>query len=302
VSISTKHHKPGREGLFPRKFNYGWLFIIPAIISFLLFKYYPIIMGVMISFFDFSVMNPPGRFVGFGNYIRAFKDPLVWNAARNNVEFWLIMLAINQFIPLFLAVMVDEVRKCKTLVRTFYYLPALLPGVVTIVLWKYFWQPDYGLANYFLTSLGGKAQLWLNDTKLVKLCMRFPGLVMAGGMDFIIYLAALNGVNREMYESAQIDGASFWRRLFTITIPSISSTIVMLLILSTIGIFNLFDGVMIMTGGGPVRATETLVLYAFQKANRETDYSYAITIMTIAFLIVFVLTIIQMKVQVQTDD
>jgi ABC-type sugar transport system permease subunit len=76
----------------------------------------------------------------------------------------------------------------------------------------------------------------------------------------------------------------------------------MLLILSTIGIFNLFDGVMIMTGGGPVRATETLVLYAFQKANRETDYSYAITIMTIAFLIVFVLTIIQMKVQVQTDD
>jgi multiple sugar transport system permease protein len=259
-------------------------------------------MGVMISFFDFSVMNPPGRFVGFRNYIRAFKDPLVWNAAKNNVEFWFLMIVMNQFIPLILAVMVDEVRKHKTIIRTLYYIPALLPGIVSIVLWKYFWQPDYGLANYFVTSLGGKAQLWLNDTKLVKLCMRFPGVIMAGGMDFIIYLAALNGINREMYESAQIDGASFWRRLIFITIPSIASTITMLLILGTIGIFNLFDGVMIMTGGGPARATETLVLYAFQKANRETDYSYAITVMTLAFLIVFVLTIVQMKINVQTDD
>jgi ABC-type sugar transport system permease subunit len=105
-----------------------------------------------------------------------------------------------------------------------------------------------------------------------------------------------------MYESAQIDGASFWRRLFSITLPSVMSTITMLLILSTIAIFNLFDGVMIMTGGGPARATETLVLYAFQKANRETDYSYAITVMTIAFLIVLILTIIQMNVKVDTDD
>lgn len=292
-----------RNGLLSiKKFNSGWLLVLPALISFLLFKYYPIIMGVMVSFFDFSVMNPPGRFVGLKNYIRAFKDPFVWNAARNNVEFWFLMLVMNQFIPLILAIMVDEVRKHKTIVRTLYYIPALLPGVVSIVLWKYFWQPDYGLANYFVTSLGSKAQLWLNDTKLVKFCMRFPGLIMAGGMDFIIYLAALNGINREMYESAQIDGASFWRRLFFITIPSITSTITMLLVLSTIGIFNLFDGVMIMTGGGPARATETLVLYAFQKANRETDYSYAITVMTIAFLIVFVLTIVQMKMKVQTDD
>jgi multiple sugar transport system permease protein len=300
--MSTNFLKQGGGGFSIRKFNSGWLLIAPAIISFLLFKYYPIIMGVMVSFFDFSVMNPPGRFVGFRNYIRAFKDPLVWNAAKNNVEFWFLMIVMNQFIPLVLAVMVDEVRKHKTIIRTLYYIPALLPGVVSIVLWKYFWQPDYGLANYFLTSLGGKAQLWLNDTKLVKFCMRFPGVIMAGGMDFIIYMAALNGINREMYESAQIDGASFWKRLFFITIPSITSTITMLLILSTIGVFNLFDGVMIMTGGGPARATETLVLYAFQKANRETDYSYAITVMTIAFLMVFVLTIIQMKVNVQTDD
>jgi multiple sugar transport system permease protein len=258
-------------------------------------------MGVFISFFNFNVMNPPGQFVGLRNYIRAFTDPLVGNAVKNTVQFWAIMLLMNQFVPLVLAILVDEVRKTKTLVRTVYYLPALLPGVVATVLWKYFWQPDYGLANFFVTSIGGSPQLWLNDTNLVKFCMRFPSLIimagMGGGMDFIIYLAALNGINKEMYESAQVDGASFFTRLFRITLPSITATISMLLVLNTIGMFNLFDEVLILTGGGPSRSTETLVLYAFQKANREMEYSYAITITTIAFLIVFILTVLQMKLR-----
>jgi multiple sugar transport system permease protein len=216
------------------------------------------------------------------------------------------MILINMFVPLVLAIMVDEVRKNKTIIRTLYYVPAILPSVVVTVLWKYIWQPDYGLANYLVTSAGGKAQLWLNDVNLVKWCMRFPyTFIMAGlaaGMDFIIYLAALNNISREMYESAQIDSASFWRRLFSLTLPNIRPTITMLLIINTISIFNLFDDVMIMTGGGPARASETLVLYAFQKAYREMDYSYAITITTLAFLIVFILTIIQMKVKSSEND
>jgi multiple sugar transport system permease protein len=289
-----------------RNFNTGWLFILPAICVFLLFKYYPILMGMFISFFNFSIMNPPGNFVGFGNYFRAFRDPLVINAVKNNLSFWLIMIAINMSVPLILAVMVDEVRKHKTIVRTLYYIPAILPSVVVTVLWKYIWQPDYGLANYFVSSLGGKSQLWLNDINLVKWCMRFPyTVIMAGlsaGMDFIIYLAALNNISKEMYESAQIDSASFSRRLFSITLPNLRSTISMLLVINTINIFNLFDEVMIMTGGGPARASETLVLYAFQKAYQDMDYSYAITITTISFLIVFLLTIVQIKAKSGETD
>ncbi|MDR1903347.1 MAG: sugar ABC transporter permease [Treponema sp.] len=289
-----------------RKLNTGWIFVVPAIVSFLMFKYYPMLMGITVSFFRFDVMNPPGDFVGFRNYLRAFKDPLVRNALKNNVQFWLLMLIMNQFVPLVLAVLVDEVRKHKAFIRTLYYLPAILPGVVTTVLWKYFWQPDYGLANYIVTSLGFKAQMWLNDINLVKICMRFPGMLimagMGGGMDFIIYLAALNGINREMYESAQVDGATFLKRLFRITIPSILPTMGMLVIMSTMGVFNMFDEVMIMTGGGPARATETLVLYAFQKAYRETDYSYAVTITVLAFVIVFILTLFQIKVQRGRDE
>jgi multiple sugar transport system permease protein len=301
--VQQKIHPPAGLG---RKINTGWIFVMPAIVSFLLFKYYPMLMGMLVSFFRFDVMNPPGDFVGFRNYIRAFKDPLVRNALKNNIQFWFLVLIMNQFVPLILAILVDEVRRHKALVRTLYYLPAILPGIVTTVLWKYFWQPDYGLANFIVTSLGFKPQMWLNDINLVKICMRVPGVLimagMGGGMDFIIYLAALNGINKEMYESAQVDGASFFRRLSRITIPSILPTMGMLVIMSTMGTFNMFDEVMIMTGGGPARATETLVLYAFQKAYRETDYSYAVTITVLAFIIVFLLTLLQLKMQRARDE
>lgn len=284
----------------------GWLFVLPAIIAFLMFKYYPILLGISITFFKYDIMNPPGPFVGLANYIRALKDPALMNAIKNNLQFLLIMILINLLIPMCLAIMVNEVRKHKTLVRTLYYIPAILPSVVVTVLWKYIWQPDYGLANYILSWFGAEAQMWLNDTALVKWCMRFPYLIifagLSAGMDFIIYLAALNNIPDELYESAQIDGASFWNKLRYITIPQLSTTISMLLVLNTISIFNLFDEPMIMTGGGPANASETIVLYAFQKAYKDLDYSYATTITTIAFLIVFTLTLFQMRIKNRKED
>ena len=284
-----------------KKINRGWLFILPALIVFLLFKYYPILLGIFVTFFKYNIMNPPGTFVGFDNYIQAFKDPNFINAVINNMKFWVVMILINMFIPLILAIMVNEVRKLKTLVRTLYYIPAILPTVVVAVLWRYIWQPDYGLANYVLSWLNINPQLWLNDPNLVIWCMRIPNLViiagLSAGMDFIIYLAALNNISHELYESSMIDGASFFARLRRITLPQLRSTIAMLLILNTINIFNLFDDVMIMTNGGPGRSSETMVLYAFQKAYKDGDYSYAITITTMAFIIVFALTVIQMRIQ-----
>ncbi|ADY14225.1 carbohydrate ABC transporter permease [Sphaerochaeta globosa] len=284
-----------------RRWNSGWLFLLPALIAFIMFKYYPILSGITISFFRYQIMKPPGVFIGFGNYIRAFRDPYVLNALKNNLEFWAIMLILNFWVPLVLAIMVNEVKKFKGLIRTLFYIPAILPSVVVTVLWKYIWQPDYGLANYILGQAGLPHQLWLNSTFLVKWCMRYPYLfIFAGlsaGMDFIIYLASLNNVPKELYESAQIDGAGFWSKLFSLTLPTIRPTISMLLITNTIAIFNLFDEPKIMTGGGPAKSTETLVLYAFDKAYTGGEYSYAITITTIAFVIVFLLTILQMRMQ-----
>ncbi|MFV0400241.1 MAG: carbohydrate ABC transporter permease [Oscillospiraceae bacterium] len=275
----------------------GWFFLLPAIISFTFFKYYPIILGVFVSFFKVDPVNLPGEFIGFTNYIRAFKDNFFFNAVKNNVEFLLITLLMNFWVPIFLATLINEVRKGKTFMRTMYYIPAVAPGIAMMVLWKFIWQPDYGLANFLMRTLGLPEQLWLNDVSLVKWCMQFPGLVMGGGMNMLIYLAALQDIPEEQHESALLDGAGFFKRIWHISVPQIRPVISTMLVLSFIGAFNSFDNVQVMTGGGPANSTETIVLYAYKQAYTFFDYGYALTLSTIAFLVIFLLTVIQMRLE-----
>lgn len=273
-----------------------WFFLVPAIISFALFKYYPIILGFFISFFKVDIVNLPGTFIGFDNYIRAFQDKDFLNAIINTFQFLGISLLINFWVPIFLATLINEVRKGKTFIRTMYFIPAVAPGIAMNVLWKYIWQPDYGLANYLMKTLNLPTQKWLNDPLLVKWCMQFPGLIIGGGLTMVIYLAALQDVPEEQHESALLDGAGFFRRIFSISLPQIMPVVATMLVLSVIDVFNMFDNVQIMTGGGPSGSTETMVLYAYDQAYTFLNYGYAITLSCLTFLCVFILTIIQMSI------
>ncbi len=279
----------------------GWIFLIPALISFALFKYYPILLGFFVSFFKVDIVNLPGEFVGFQNYVQAFQDENFLNAIKNNVEFFLIALALNFWVPILLATLINEVRKGKTFMRTMYYIPAIAPGIAMMVLWKFIWQPDYGLANFLMRRFGLAEQLWLNDPKLVKWVMQMPGLLMGGGMNLLIYLAAFQDIPVEQHESALMDGAGFWRRITNISIPQIMPVISTMFVLAMIGSFNMFDNVQVMTGGGPSGATETIILYSYKQAYTFYDYGFALAVSTIAFVILFVLTAIQMGLGRDTD-
>jgi multiple sugar transport system permease protein len=273
-----------------------WFFLVPAIISFAMFKYYPILLGFFVSFFKVDIVNLPGTFIGFDNYIKAFQDKDFLNAIGNTFEFLGISLLINFWVPIFLATLINEVRRGKTFVRTMYFIPAVAPGIAMSVLWKYIWQPDYGLANYLMKVLNLPTQKWLNDPVLVKWCMQFPGLIIGGGLTMVIYLAALQDVPEEQHESALLDGAGFFRRIFSISLPQIMPIVSTMLILAVIDVFNMFDNVQIMTGGGPSGHTETMVLYAYEQAYTFLNYGYAITLSCLTFLCVFVLTAIQMSI------
>jgi ABC-type sugar transport systems, permease components len=240
-------------------------------------------------------VNPPGKFIGFDNYIRAFKDPNLYNAFRNNIEFLVIIILINFWCPILLAILANEVRLGRTMIRTFYFIPALAPGVAMIVLWKYIWQPDYGFANYLFNLLGLKPQMWLNDPSMVKWCIQIPGLILVGGVGFIIYLAAIQDISVEQYEAALIEGSGFIKRIMYIVIPQITRVVGIMFVLTIIGVFNMVDVPLVMTGGGPMGKTETLYLYAFRVAYRDTEYSYSITLTMICFFVVFIITAIQMK-------
>jgi len=272
----------------------GWAFLLPALISFGLFKYYPIILGVFVSLFKVDIVNLPGEFIGLDNYVKAFHDANFFNAVKNNFQFLCIGLTLNFWVPIVLATLINEVRKGKTFVRTMYYIPAIAPGIAMMVLWKYMWQPDYGLANFVMRTFNLPEQLWLNDPKLVKWCMQFPGLVMGGGMNMLIYLAALQDIPEEQHESALLDGASFLRRIGSISLPQILPIVTTMLVLAVIGVFNMFDNVQVMTGGGPSGATETIILYSYKHAYTFYDYGYALSLSTIAFMIIFILTALQM--------
>lgn len=279
----------------------AWLFLMPALISFAIFKYYPIFMGFFISFFQINIMKLPGTFVGFANYVRAFKDITFYQALMHNVQFFLVGLVLCFWPPILLALLINEVKKHKTFFRMMYFIPAVAPAITINVLWKYIWQPDYGLANYILGIFHIPPQLWLNDPKLAIWCMYLPGLLVGGGMSMLIYIAALNGIPEEHYEAALIEGAGFFSKIRYIAIPQIMPVIKIMFIFDIIGRFNEAGTPFVMTGGGPFGSTQTLILYAYKLASNDLDYSYAITLANICFVIIFVITAIQMKISEQKD-
>ena len=269
----------------------AYLFLSIPFLLVLIFKYIPIAIGVFMSFFDISIVELPGEFIGFDNYIRAFKDPKVWSGIWIFIKFYLYGLLMGFWPPIITALLINESRKLRPVFRIGYFIPAIAPGVAMTIVWKYVWQPEYGLANYVLSIFGIEPQLWLNDPELVFFAMAFPGLVVTGGMTMLYYLAAMQEVPAEHYEAATIDGAGFFKKTWYITLPAIKNIIGLMFLLNTVGIFNNLDGPLITTGGGPAGATETVLLYAWKQANNSMDYGYAVTLSTFVFVIVLVITI-----------
>lgn len=286
--INTKKHMT----LDSKRMIIGMLLLLPALASLLVFKYLPMIMGAFISFFDFDIVNMPGEFIGFDNYIRVFKDPRFYSALGHNFKMLCYVLVMNFWVPIILAILINEINKGKTAFRLAYFIPGCAPVIAMNIIWKYFWQPDYGVANYLVGLFGIEPQLWLNDTSLVYFCMHFPGLIICGGMNLVIYLSALQNIPQELYEASVIDGASVMQRIRKVTLPQISDTVFLLFTLTLINVVNAMENVMVLTGGGPAGSTETVLLYAYKQATNSMDYSYAITMITIAFIIVLIINTI----------
>lgn len=275
----------------------AFLFLLPAVIAFLVFKYLPIMEGFFISLFRIDIVDLPGEFCGAENYLRVFRDPEFYAALTHNIYFWIVGLLINFWPPIVLALLINEVIKHTTFFRMAYFIPAVAPAIAVTILWKYIWQPDYGLANFLLSRLGIEGQGWLNDPDWVYWCMYFPGLIISGGMNMLIYLAAMQEVPEEQYESALMDGAGFISRVRYILLPHIMPIIGTMFILDMINRFNEVNTPLVMTGGGPIGKTQTLILYAYKLAIDRQDYSYAIAIANVVFLLIFVITAIQMLLE-----
>jgi multiple sugar transport system permease protein len=243
----------------------AYAFLAPAILIFALFAWYPILRGFVISFQRIDLLGAP-RWVGFANFRLVLADPLFYTAWRNTLQFTLLALLLGYLVPIALAIAVNEMRHARSFFRLAFYLPVILPPMVAVLLWKWFYDPGPGLANSVLRALGLPAQQWLQSPETAMLSLVILSTWANAGGTMLLYLAALQGLPAQLYDAAEIDGASIWQRLRHITLPQLRPIMLILLVLQIIGTMQVFTEPFVMTDGGPVNATVTVLLLLYRYA------------------------------------
>jgi multiple sugar transport system permease protein len=273
------------------------LFLSPALLFFTLFSWYPILRGFIISFQQYAIRTDiPPVFVGWDNFRLVLNDPLFWVAWKNVFYFVFLGLVLGYFIPILLAIAMNEMRHFRGYFRIAFYLPAILPMVVVAIMFRWFYDPGFGLVNLVLNYLHLPTSQWLLSEKTAMLSLVIMATWQGAGATTIIYLAGLQGIPEELYEAAEIDGASIRQRMFHITIPQIRPVMLIMLLLQIIGTFQVFGEPLIMTKGGPNNATLTIMLLIYRYAFTYVQFGAAAAISLCLFIVLIILTIIYFRV------
>lgn len=286
-----------------RKKMTPWLFVLPGLAITILLRYVTLGISFFWSFFNVTVAEMPGKFLGLQNYFdlidsAAFKQSLV------NTLLYVGLTFVMCFpIPILQALILNEIRnkKIKNWISTFYILPAVIPGTIVIVIWRWIWNPQYGIANYLLQALQIPPQAWLGDPNLVKFCIVFPG-ILGGGFAVLLYYAAILGVSDDIVEAAAIDGCTGIKKIRYIILPNIKFMIGVQVITTIIGTFQISDTIFQYTAGGPAGASNSLGLHIYKLFNEEFKYGHASALSIILLVVIAVLTMIQLAVDKSTQD
>jgi multiple sugar transport system permease protein len=267
------------------------LFLLPMLLIFGVFSWWPIVRSVVMSFQHTNLVSPP-TWVGWDNLVQVANDPLFWTAVGNTAWFALLALILGYPIPLIAAVLMSEVKRAKGLYSALAYLPVVVPPVVAVLLWKFFYDArPTGVFNTILGWVGIPPQPWIQDATQAMPSLVVEATWAAAGGTIIIYLAAITGVSPELYDAAEVDGASIWRKIWHVTLPQLRGVLLITLILQIIGTAQVFLEPFLFTSGGPVNSTVTILLliyrYAFQNSlGGDYGAATALSLMLAAFLAV----------------
>lgn len=273
--------------------KYLYMFIWPGIIGFLVFQLIPIIYAFVLSLYKYNGFTP-ASFIGFENYTRMFTDKGFWQALGNTVFMLVFQLPVNLIAALLMAVLLNQKLKAIGIFRTIYYIPTLLPQVAAAIIIMTLLNNQYGLLNRLLGILGLKPVNWLFDASIVKFSIILVGL-WSVGRGMIIYLANLQGISPSYYESAEIDGARYIQKFFSITLPLITPSILYNLIIEATFIFQLFTPSAIITRGGPEGASTFYVYKLYVDGFRHSWLGYASAQAVVLFFIMIFFTVLSMK-------
>jgi multiple sugar transport system permease protein len=282
----------------------AYLFIAPSLILFSVFTVIAVAYSFYLSFHKWNILEPDKPFVGLDNYARLLTDTRFHTAVVNTVLYTAFAVPLTMATGLAIALLLNNNIRLRGLFRSLYYLPTITPLVVSSIIWKWIYQGDYGLLNYYLLQLGVIKQplLWLADPNLAMPAIILMSIWGGAGFHMVIYLAGLQAIPEEYYDAAKVDGANSWQRLRFITIPLIQQTSFFLLITSIIGSFQIFTQIYIMTSGGPLGRTTTVGYYVYEKAFRHFDMGYASAVAYALFAMIFVFTLFQMRMMREDAD
>jgi multiple sugar transport system permease protein len=269
----------------------AYLFLLPALILFGTFAWYPIVRGFIISFQRIDLINAP-EWVGLANFRLVLNDPLFFRAWRNTLQFTGLALLLGYLVPIVLAIMVNEMRHGKAYFRLAFYLPVILPPMVTILLWKWLYDPGPGLANSVLRAVGLAPQQWLQSPRTAMASLVIMSTWANAGGTMLLYLAALQGIPAHLYDAAEIDGANLWQRLIHITLPQIRTVMLILLVLQIIGTMQVFTEPFVMTDGGPVNSTITVLLLLYRYAFKFQNFGAASALGLILFVVLAIFSLL----------
>jgi multiple sugar transport system permease protein len=277
----------------------GYLFLLPGFALLVVVMVYPMVRAAIISFQHWTVSpKVPDTFVGLANYTRALHDPIFWRAMTNAAVYLVATVPAQIVLGLLCAVALNSAFRGRTAFRVMIYIPVITSWVVVSFLFRYLFT-DSGLVNYVLTDLTGFVHQrvdWFDGRWAAMTVISLLGIWKGVGWSMLIFLAALQSVPREYYEAAQMDGAGAARQFWYVTIPAIRRTTTFVAILLTIGAFNVFISVQLITGGGPANLTQVPLTYLYHAAFGSLDFGYGSAIAFLMTIVMFVLSLIQYQI------
>lgn len=279
----------------------GYLFILPSIILITIFVIVPMICSILFSFFDFNIMLQNVRFVGVDNYSEMLIDERFWHALGNTAYFTVFQVTLQLALGLVVAVLIMEKNVLNIFFRGTFFIPVICSMTVISIVWQFLLDKDVGVIAHYLRQLGFNMRLLKDPDQAMPLVI-MVSVWKSFGFAMVVFLAALQGIPQSLYEAADIDGINARDKLFKITIPMILPTVGFVTITSIIGSFQVFDQVYVMTQGGPVFRTETMVYYIYNMAFKTLRLPYASANAVTLFLIILVASLFTFRKTAGNED
>ena len=292
ISVSKKTHR-----LVVQENIAGYLFMLPFLLFFVGFVVYPMFMCIYTSFFD-ATMNRDDIFIGFQNYVDLFNDPVFWTALKNTLIIVVVSVPVTCAFSLWIATLISKMPVTATSAfRCIFYLPVVTGSVAVTMVWKWMFNNYYGILNYLGKGVGllDKNVNWLGDPKYALGCIILILLTTSVGQPIVLYVSALDNVDKSLVEAAHVDGATETQAFWKIKWPQMMPTTLYILVITTINSFQCFALIQLLTSGGPKNSTMTIMYYIYYNAFKQYRYGYGNAMGVILAIIIAILSAVQFR-------